>query len=368
MTINELKEYIYNENKIEYILEQLGCHEIKYNSRREYWSAAHPDGDNLQGINIRNNPYLNYRSFSRGIDYEDGKDLINLVETTKKMSFIESVKYIHKILDLPFEFKRKEEKPQKKYDPLSVFKKVLSCNRRVINVDDIQVLEDKLIQDFIPMLHISWVQQGITERTRKKFRLCYSYRYKRVVIPMRYWATGELLGFNQRTVVENYKEFDIKKYFLTPTYPKQLNLYGLYENYDAIQKAGYVVVYEAEKSVLKRDSLNDSTGVALSGHTLSDEQIRILIGLNVEVVIAFDKDICVDEVRHACEKFKNIRKVSYIQDKWGLISEKDSPADARNKDFQFLFNNRIVYDRAEQQKYQESLKKQVRKNERKEDK
>jgi DNA primase len=273
------------------------------------------------------------------------------------MSFIESVKYLHKILDLPFEFKKKEEKPEKKFDPLHIFKRVLKCNRRAINVADIQVLEDKLIQDFVPMLHISWLKQGITERTRKKFGICYSYRYKRVVIPMKYWATGELLGFNQRTVVENYEEFDIKKYFLTPTYPKQLNLYGLYENYDSIQKAGYVVVYEAEKSVLKRDSLNDPTGVALSGHVLSDEQIRILIGLNVEIVIAFDKDISIDEMRHACEKFKNIRKVSYIYDFIDVLGEKDSPADARNKDFKFLFDNRVVYDKKEQALYQESLKK-----------
>ena len=357
MTINELKEYIYENNKIQDILEALGCHEIKYNAQREYWSAAQPDGDNPMGVVIRNNQYLSYRSFSRGVDYEDGKDLISLIETIKKLSFVESVKYLHKILELPFEFKKKEEKPKKKYDPLSVFKKVLRCNRRVVDVADIQILEDKLLNDFVPMLHISWLKQGITERTRKKFGLCYSYRHKRVVIPMKYWATGELLGFNQRTVIENYKEFGIKKYFLTPTYPKQLNLYGLYENYDSIQKAGYVVVYEAEKSVLKRDSLNDPTGVALSGHTLSDEQVRILIGLNVEVVIAFDKDICVNEVRHACEKFKNIRKVSYIRDEWDILNEKDSPADARNKDYQFLFDNRIVYDREEQRKYQESLRK-----------
>lgn len=356
MTINELKEYIYENNKIQDILEALGCHEIKYNAQREYWSAAQPDGDNPMGVVIRNNQYLSYRSFSRGVDYEDGKDLISLIETIKKLSFVESVKYLHKILELPFEFKKKEENPKKKYDPLSVFKKVLRCNRRVVDVADIQILEDKLLNDFVPMLHISWLKQGITERTRKKFGLCYSYRHKRVVIPMKYWATGELLGFNQRTVIENYKEFGIKKYFLTPTYPKQLNLYGLYENYDFIQKAGYVVVYEAEKSVLKRDSLNDPTGVALSGHTLSDEQVRILIGLNVEVVIAFDKDICVNEVRHACEKFKNIRKVSYIRDEWDILNEKDSPADARNKDYQFLFDNRIVYDREEQRKYQESLK------------
>lgn len=357
MTVNELKEYIYNENKIQYILEQLNCHEIKYNEQRQTYSAAHEDGDNPQGINIRNNQYLNYRSFSRGVDYEDGKDLISLVEITKKLSFVESVKYLHQILDIPFEFKRKEEKSKKKYDPLDVFKKVLRCNRRVVNVDDIKVLEDKLIQDFVPMLHISWLKQGITERTRKKFGLCYSYRYKRVVIPMRYWATGELLGFNQRTVVENYKEFDIKKYYLTPTYPKQLNLYGLYENYDSIQKAGYVCVYEAEKSVLKRDSLGDSTGVALSGHSLSQEQIAILIGLNVDIIISMDKDVSLDEIRHLCSKFHNIRNVYYTYDSYNLLKPKDSVADAPNKIFNFLMKHKIKYDKKEHELYLKSLKK-----------
>ena len=110
MTISELKKYIWENEKIEYILEQLNCHEIKYNVQKEYWSAAQPDGDNPQGVNIRNNEYLNYRSFSRGIDYEDNKDLISLVESVKKLSFIDAVKYIHQILDLPFEFKKKDEK------------------------------------------------------------------------------------------------------------------------------------------------------------------------------------------------------------------------------------------------------------------
>lgn len=357
MTINELKEYIYREGKIEYILEQLGCHEIKRNNQKGYISATQPDGDNPMGVCIRNNEYLDYRSFSRGIDYEDGQDLVNLVESIKKISFIEAVKYLHKILELPFEFKKQREKAQKKFDPLAIFKRVLRCNRCVINVDDIHILDDKLLNDYVPMLHIDWLKQGITDRTRKKFGLAYSYKHKRVVIPMRYWATGELLGFNQRTTVENYKELGIKKYFITPTYPKQLNLYGLYENYDSIQKAGYVVVAESEKSVLKRDSLGDSTVVALSGKTMSDEQIRVLIGLNVEIIIALDKDVDINEVRHICEKFKNIRKVSYIYDFIDVLDSKDAPMDARNKDYQFLFDNRIVYDKAEQRKYQESLKK-----------
>lgn len=355
MTIGELKEYIWKNKKIEYILEEIGCHNIIYHQNKEFYSCGNYNGDNKGAINIKNNEYLNVINWTREKEFGDSSDIITLVQYNKNLSLIEAVKYLHNILGIEYEYK-KVKNPKKKFDPLDVFKRVMS-KKRIINVDDIHILDDKLINDYIPMLHIDWVHEGITEKTRKKFGLAYSHRYKRVIIPMRYWLTGELLGFNQRTTVENYDEFGIRKYFITPTYPKLLNLYGLYENYDDIQKAGYVVIYEAEKSVLKRDSLNDATGVALSGHTLSDEQVRILWGLNVEIVIAMDKDIREEEIWHMCEKFWLGRKVSYIKDSYNILSAKDSPADARNKDFQYLFDNRIVYGIEQHNKYKESLKK-----------
>lgn len=358
MTINELKQYIYNERKIEYVLEQIGCHNIHYNSQKEYWSAAQPDGDNPQGVNIRNNEYLNYRSFSRGIDYEDNKDLISLVESVNKLSFIEALKYLHKILDLPFEFKKKEEKPKKKFDPLGVFKKALRSNRIVVNVDDIHVLDDKLLDDYVPMLHIDWVREGITERARKKFNIAYSYKHKRVVIPHYYWMTNELIAFNMRTTVANYEEFGIKKYYLSNGYNKSLNLYGYCQNKDEIESKGYCTLVEGEKSVLKRFSLGDGTCLALSGKSLSTEQIRIINSLNIkELVICLDNDVNIDEIRWIAEQFKHRIKVSYIKDFMGILGEKDSPCDACNKDYQFLFESRVVYDRNEQRKYQESLNK-----------
>ena len=78
MDIVSLKKYIYENKKIDFILNELKCWNIKYHENKEYYSASFPDGDNLQGINIRNNPYLNYRSFSRNVSYEDNEDLGNI--------------------------------------------------------------------------------------------------------------------------------------------------------------------------------------------------------------------------------------------------------------------------------------------------
>jgi DNA primase len=57
MDVVQLKEYILDNNLIETILEEIGCHHIVYHSSSAYWSAANYDGDNKQGVIIRKNEY-----------------------------------------------------------------------------------------------------------------------------------------------------------------------------------------------------------------------------------------------------------------------------------------------------------------------
>lgn len=352
-----LKRYIYENKKITDVLENLQCHNIKYHDSQDYYSAAQPDGDNPQGVVINNNSYLNYVSYSRNIGFENQADIITLVEGIKNISFVEALKYLHKILGLDFKNTRKPIPKKDVADPLYIFKK--HDNQRYIDVTYINVLDEDMLNDFIPIPHISWVKDGvIVKPTLDKFGIAYSYRNKRIIIPHRSWLTGELLGINSRTTVESYEEFGIKKYWITPSYKKGLNVYGLWEHYDSIEQNKIVTVFESEKAVLKRHTLLDETGVAVSGKFITDEQVRIICGLNVnEVVIAFDKDVPIEEIRYSCSKFYKIRKVSYIWDKWDILGEKDSPADTTNKNYQFLFDNRVVFGYKEYQEYKKSLKK-----------
>ena len=348
-----LKKYIFENEKVEYVLEKIGCHNIKYHPNKEFWSCGNYNGDNIGAINVKNNEYLNVTNWTRDKDFDENSDMITLVQYNKQCSFIEAVKYLHGILGLEYKWQRKPQKSPNRVNPLYIFEKVKS--KRRVDVADIHVLDEELLDDYIPILYIGWLREGIAPWTAKKFGLAYSYKRKRVIIPMRYWLTGELLGINSRTTVDNYDELGIKKFFITPSYQKSWNLFGLYEHYNDIQKAGYVVVYEAEKSVMKRDSLNDPTGVALSGHTLSDEQVRILIGLNVDIIISMDNDVPIQEVRYMCDRLCKSRNVYYTYDKWNLLGEKDSVADMSNKIFNFLMKNKIKYDAEEQRKYKKGL-------------
>lgn len=363
MTVTELKEYIYDNNKIEFILNAIGCSYIVYHPNNEYYSCSNCNGDNKTAVNVKNNKYLNCRNYTREKEFDRKADLITLVQYNKSLeyknfSFFDTIKYLHKLLKLPLYFRINKENKKEYEDPLYIFKKIKNTKKKQ-NIFNFNTLNENILYDFVPYIHIDFYREGIMPLTVKKFGLAYSYKYKRNVIPLRYWLTGELLGFNMRTSVHDFDIFGIKKYLFTKGYPKQINLFGLWENKECIKKNKYVVVYESEKSVLKRDSLNDSTGVAVSGHEISEEQVKILIGLNCEIIIAFDKDISIDYIRYCCEKFYDIRKTSYIYDKWGLLGEKDSPADTKNKIFNFMMKHRTIYDFDEHNKYIKIFRKKV---------
>lgn len=375
MDIQSLKRYIYQNNKIEHILTELGCHNIKYNERHEYYSAAHKDGDNPAGVIINNNEYLNYISYSRGVKASDRKDIVDLVQYSKHLDFISALKWLHTTLSLEFSVCTKQQRQDAhsaKDELLAVFKRIAEGNRYYEPSDEeLRAIEEESLTDYAQLLHINWFREGIMPWAREKFGLCYSYKHRRMVIPIKYWATGELVGVNQRTMIDNWQELGIPKYFITPSYQKRLNLYGLWENKETIEKAGYVVIVESEKSVLKRYSKakvnedanakpeSDGTLVALQGKTMSEEQRRIIMSLHIrEVIVCLDLDVPIEEVMSICDKFYGLRKVSFIyvpKDERDKFGPKDSPCDASNDVYERLFVNRIEYDDRAHMAYQRMI-------------
>lgn len=351
ITANDLKQYIIDGNYIEKILDSLGCHEI-----HEYpteWRAALPRKQNKTAVCVKKD------TLSASIRSSEGNvhgDIFTLVMTIKKVSFGKSNKYLHELFNLKYSFNNKETSIKK--DPLELFKKI-KRGKTVVN-HDIPVYDDSLIKEYISLPYIDWVREGIMPFACERFNIGYSYDRKRIVIPERKWDgdDNEYIGMSGRTVIPNYDEFNIPKYFkLSDTYPKGMNIYGLNENYKSIQEQGLCVVFESQKSVLKRYSRKDETGVAIGNCEITDEQVKILISLNVEICICLDEGIDINHIRKECEKFYRIRKVSYIYDKWDLLQKgsKDSPADMPNKIYNFMLKYRTIYTDDEHKEYKKYL-------------
>ena len=349
MTAIEIIQHIIDNELTNKIIDNLGCHDFKEYSTE--YRCGMPESTNKTNIAIKKDT-LKTKIFQSDSKIIRG-NIFTLIMTIKNISFVDANKYLHKLFGLVYNYKnKKQSKEESKIDPLEIFKKV-KRKRNKININDIEIFDSTIIEEYEPVLYIDWFKEGIVEFTRKKFNIGYSYKHKRIIIPIRYWSGEEddYIGIIGRTTVKNYDLFDIPKYYPLKQYPKGINLYGLQENYKTIQEAGYVCVYESEKGVLKRHSRLDGTGVAVGSHNLSDEQVKILIGINCDIVIAYDKDIPLKHIRSECSRFYGIRNIFYIYDKHDLLKEKESPTDANNKIFNYLLKYKVNYDEKEHKEH-----------------
>jgi DNA primase len=356
LTPIEIKDYIVENNKQIEILEKLECHHVK--ESKKYFTCGRPNGQrNNFGIQL-------YKQSLKVVIYtpdlqnskhyqRENADILTLIMIIRSCSFAQANRWIHEQLGLKYTpFKLNKDEP-KKESPLDIFTK--HKKRRICNVHELDMIDNEILNDFIPYIHIDWVRDGILPNIAEEFGIGYSEKKKRIVIPHRLWcgSKDDYVGIVGRTTLSDdlIELFDVPKYFPIIAYPKSLNLYGLNENYQGIQSKNYTVVFEAEKSVLKRASRLDRTGTAVCCHSISEEQVKILIGLNVEIIIAFDSDVPIEIIREECEKFYGIRTVSYMFDKYGLLKFKQSPADVKEEIYQYLFNYRVRYDEKEHRKY-----------------
>jgi DNA primase len=345
---NELIEYIIKNNKITIILEALNCHSIK-DFTKEY-RAGLPNHHSKTAISV-NKETTKIQIYQSDSNVVRG-NIITLCQNILNISFPEANKFLHKLLGLEYKFTTKKNKEKTEEDPLEIFKKVKS-SRQHCNVNDMELIDENLLKDYIPYNHIDWIREGIMCWTSDVFKIGYSNEKKRIIIPHRLWSGGEndFVGIIGRTTIKEWEMLDIPKYFPLKSYSKSLNLYGLQENYQHIQEANYVNVVESEKSVLKRHSKNDKTLCAVCGHEIYDEQVKILIGLDVDIIIQMDQGIPLNHIRYLCEKFYNIRNVYYVFDRWDLLNSKESPADKENKVYNFLWKYKVKYDENEHKEY-----------------
>ena len=110
-----------------------------------------------------------------------------------------------------------------------------------------------------------------------------------------------------------------------------------------------------EKSCLKYDGFyRDNNCVAVCGSNLHKTQLDRLLKYTkaAEIVIAFDKEYEVpaspqgeeyfNKLYSLCNKYKQYYNFSFIYDKEGLLSLKDSPVDRGKEVFEELLKKRVI--------------------------
>lgn len=350
-----MKAFIYQNDLIFDVLESLSCHDIVDHGDKV--TAAFPDGDNNNGITIFKNAYLPYHSFTRDQSKNNDctADIIDLVRQITRLNYKDSMQFLKAVCNVSDGSKlptiaidneshvdntdtdRTQERHNQEY--LTALKR----ERALYNSPD---LWDCAIK--------KWYDEGISHDAVKAFGIkleCESQTTmnSKIWIPIRAsieqdgFDAGEIVAFNRRRTDESAIAM-FGKYQLTPHYQKSNNIFGYYENVKNILPADMCVVFEGEKSVLKRYSVGDRTCVAIQGHSISEKQAELLSYLDAEIVIAFDSDVPLDVVIFECEKLQRYcKRVSYIFDSDGILPEKTSPADVGDELYKQLLDNRVRF-------------------------
>lgn len=349
MLAHDLKEYIINNNRIEELLLKIGCTNIK--PYKNQYRCALPGESDDTAVKVRVDS-LSVTVFAAKRELRG--DIYVLIMDIFNITFAEAIKKTHKLLGLKYSFNsnKKDNDEVEKIDILQHFKRA-KRRKQQFNEDVVIIEEDEISDEYITIPYIEWVREGILPNTQKVFGIGYNSTKNRVCIPWKYWCGNgtQYVGIMGRTLNKDYKILGIPKYFPLIKFYKTMNIYGLQENYKSIQRAGYVNIFESEKSVLKRHSLLDETGGALGGHEFSDEQAKILISLNVDIIFQMDSDITEEYVWGMCDKTYRLRDTYYVINQYGLMKEKESPADKPEKVYQVLWKRKIKYTEETHKKY-----------------
>lgn len=215
-----------------------------------------------------------------------------------------------------------------------------------------------LAHDFTHYYHPAWLAEGISKEAMDRYDISFCVGQNKIVIP-HYDVDGRLVGLRGRAFEEEDLENGRKYmpfFFGNQIYshPLHFNLYGAYQNKDAIRTLHCAVLFEGEKSVLKGYDMYGKYNMflAVCGSNLNKFQVNILLlqlGVN-EIVIAFDKEYddwdspegrkYEKKLRDICNKYKDLVSCSYIFDRKGLLDRKDSPVDKGKEVWEQLFQKR----------------------------
>ena len=284
--ITKIKDNLYNnEEKIRDILENLEFTKIRRmgNCYKFAWDGEGANTGVGNSLNIEN---LKFSSFSHKIF----GDIITMVQVRRNTELSGAIKWLADFLKLDWEYKPKKDNIVLPFQGFFLeYEKVQEENYTFKTYDD------SIVRKYEECgLSLYWIKDGISALTQEHFRIGYDPYSTRITIPW-FDEIGRCIGFQGRLDRSEVEDWECKYLPVIPFF-KGNTLYGLYQAYNDIQNKGEVIIVESEKSVLKAYQMGITNVVAIGCHSLSPRQIKIIKSLAVDVCIAYDSDVPLEEM------------------------------------------------------------------------
>lgn len=212
-----------------------------------------------------------------------------------------------------------------KSDTVSFLKKT----KKMFHQDNQEVIHEYLPEkeyEKYPRKKISeWLDEGIRQDILELFDIRINERDNRIIYPVRD-IKGNLINIKGRTRYKNFKELKIPKYINYYPIGTMDYFQGLNITLPYIKEQNEIIIFESVKSVMKAFGWGYKNSASAEKHTLTDEQVKLLVRLRVNVVFAFDSDISYSDrdIKKTIDILKRITNVYLIYDRNKLLGGKDA--------------------------------------------
>lgn len=319
-----LKEINSKVNLLEYI--SSSGYELKKQCR-EYFMRCPLHTDNTPSLSISETSPAKFYCFSCGV----GGGILSWLTKIEKLKFPDAVKKAAELANVDMSEMLRSTTMR--------YIKNLKQTKEIHNVHNI--LQENFMEQYSNETIVSWEDEGIEREVLNIFEVKVDKKNNRIVYPV-YSSNNELINVKGRTLYENFKDLKIPKYINYFKVDSLDYLQGFKITEQYIRSAGEVIIFESIKSVMKAWCFGNKNSVSVESHCITDGQLKLIVKLGVNVVIAFDKDVDItsgkipSQLRRLC-KFTNVYT---IDDRNNLLGEKDSPVDCGKDVWVKLYSER----------------------------
>ena len=297
----------------------------------EWWALSPFKEEKTPSFSV-NTEKQNFYDFSSGI----GGNLITFIEQYNNCGFIEALNILKKYANIS----QISEKSIYRLESAKVAKRFRQKKSIPKEFKKI-VLSDNYMEryEFNMQKLNSWVDEGISFKTMKKYGVMYDSFSDRIVFPIKNYE-GKIINVCGRTLDPEFKSKSIRKY----TYFKPLGtldtIYGFSDNKQSIIEKKEIIIFEGAKSVMLADEWGIKNACAILTSHLNPQQLLFLIKLGVRVVFALDEDIDIKKDTNISKLMRYV-KIEYIKNYDNVLCSKMAPVDAGYEVWKNLYERRI---------------------------
>ena len=312
---------------VEYIGQTIDLHK----RGKDYFANCplHVDLTPSFSVNSEGNFYYCF-SFGRG------GSIINFLQEYEGMSFDQAIGKACKLANMDLStmcyshtvsFLKKMRKLKQKRE---------SSTHPILNEREFDKYEKAPIQE--------WLDEGIRQEEIDLFDVRVDKRSNRIVYPVRD-LQGNLINVKGRTRFKDYKQMKLRKYINYFEIGDMDYIQGLNITLPYVQGKNEIILFESIKSVMKCMVWGYKNCASVEKHSITDEQLRLLVRLKVDVVFAYDSDVSYrsKDIVRSLNILKRFTNVYVMEDRnclLGGIDSKNSPADCGRKVFEELYEKR----------------------------